>query len=72
MTRSERLAKEGKVEVCIGSFELATVINDCNETVDLRYMGTDYECIYDGYKVWADIYEDYEGSLYAVIQKNVF
>ena len=67
MTRSERLAKEGKVEVYIGSMEMASVIKHCNEKRNIRYIGTDFECLYDGNEVAADVYEDEDGKLYAVI-----
>ena len=67
MTRSERLAKEGKVEVYIGSLEMASVIKHCNEKRNTRYIGTDFECLYDGNEVAADVYEDEDGKLYAVI-----
>ena len=67
MTRSERLAKEGKVGVYVGSFETATVIEHCNVKRNIRYIGTDFECLYDGKEVNADVYEDEDGELYAVI-----
>lgn len=74
MTRSERLAKEGKVEVyCLGGFARANVIKDCNAKKGLRYVGTDYECLYDGKEVNADIYESNDledlGEWYAVINE---
>jgi hypothetical protein len=67
MTRSERLALIGKVTVDIGSLEEATVIKDCCERSDIRYIGTDFECLYDGREVSADVYESDDGDLYAVI-----
>lgn len=67
MTRSERLARQGKVAVNIGCFEDATVIKDCNERSNIRYIGTDFDCLYDGRKVSADVYESEDGELYAVI-----
>lgn len=67
MKRSERLAKEGKVEVYIGSLEKADVIKNCNAKKNLRYIGTDFNCLYDGKEVNADVYEDKDGELYAVI-----
>ncbi len=67
MTRSERLAKDGIVEVYIGSLEKANVIKHCNATNNLRYIGTDFHCLYDGKEVDADVYEDEDGKLYAVI-----
>lgn len=70
MTRSERLAKEGKVEVYIGSFETAKVIRDCNSMKNLRYIGTDFDTLYNGRSVSADVYENFEGDLFAVIKKS--
>ena len=67
MKRSERLAKEGKVEVYIGSLEKADVIKNCNAKKNLRYIGTDFNCLYDGKEVNADVYEGKDGELYAVI-----
>ncbi len=67
MTRSERLAKEGKVSVDVGSIEIASVIPHCNAQKNIRYIGTDFGCMYDGREVDADVYEDIEGILYAVI-----
>lgn len=73
MTRSERLAKEGKVEIYIGSLETATVIDNCNAKKNLRYIATDYNCLYDGKEVSADVYESNNledlGEWYAVINK---
>lgn len=72
MTRSERLAQEGKVDVNIGTLEIASVIKDHSELPDdARYIGTDYECIYDGKIVWADVYMDNDNKLYAYIN-NAF
>lgn len=73
MKRSERLAREGKVEVYCGSFEVATVIS-AEEMVRrasmLRYLCTDFEALYDGREVSVDIYEDEwnNGVLFAVIE----
>lgn len=67
MTRSERLAKDGVVEVYVGSFEKASVIEHCNAVKNLRYIGTDFNCLYDGKEADADVYEDEDGKLYAVI-----
>lgn len=68
MTRSERLAIENKVEVYIGSYEIATVIPHCSAVENLRYIGTDCSCLYDGVEVEADIYEErITNRLYAVI-----
>ena len=69
MTRSERLAKDGKIEVDIGTFEIATVIPDCNAVENLRYLGTDFSALYSRCEVYADVYEDSNGKLFAVIEK---
>ena len=69
MTRSERLAKDGKIEVDIGTFEIATVIPDCNAVSNLRYLGTDFNALYNKCEVYADVYEDGNGNLYATIEK---
>lgn len=73
MKRSERLAREGKIEVYIGSVETAKVIfkkewGRFAQTRSLRYIGTDYEALYDGIEVSADVYEDEQnGELFATI-----
>ena len=69
MTRSERLAKDGKIEVDVGTFEIATIIPDCNAIDDLRYLGTDFNALYNGCEVSADVYEDSNGKLFAIIEK---
>ena len=69
MTRSERLAKDGKIEVDIGTFEIATIIPDCNAVDNLRYLGTDFNALYNGCEVLADVYEDNGSNLFAVIEK---
>lgn len=65
MTRSERLARQGLVDIL---WDTATVIKDCNEVSNLRYHSTEH-CLYDGREVEADIYEDImsEDVFYAVI-----
>lgn len=68
MTRSERLAKDGKVDVrCYGKSFTAKVIKNCNDVSDSKYIGTDFDCLYNGKEVTADIYEDKDGNLYAII-----
>ena len=69
MTRSERLAKDGKIEVDIGAFDIATVIPDCNAVDNLRYLGTDFNALYNGCEVSADVYADSNGKLFAIIEK---
>lgn len=69
MTRSERLAREGKISVDVGTFETATIIPDCNAVDNLRYLGTDFNALYNKCEVSADVYEDSNGKLYATIKK---
>ena len=69
MTRSARLAKDGKIEVDIGTFEIATIIPDCNAVENLRYIGTDFNALYNNCVVTADVYEDNDGKLFATIAK---
>lgn len=68
MLRSERLAREGKIEVNVGSFEIAklTTISEVRQ-MKLRYICTDFECRYNGSDANANIYEDEEGNLYATV-----
>lgn len=71
MKRSERLAREGKIEVYIGSCEIAKVITDKEMSAmaqRLRYIGTDFEALYDGREVVANVYEDEQADeLFATI-----
>ena len=69
MTRSERLAREGKISVDVGTLETATIIPDCNAVDSLRYLGTDFNALYNKCEVSADVYEDSNGKLYAIIEK---
>ena len=69
ITRSEQLAKDGKIEVDIGTFEIATVIPDCNAVDNLRYLGTVFNALYNNCKVSANVYEDNDGKLFATIKK---
>lgn len=69
MTKSERLAREGKISVDVGNFEIATVIPDCNAVSKLRYIGTDFNALYNNCEVAADVYEDSDGNYFAVIEK---
>lgn len=71
MTRSERLAKQGLIDIL---WNTATVIKSCNEVPNLRYYSTEH-CLYCGKEVEADIYEDVtaaEEVYYAVICSPVF
>ena len=69
MTRSERLAREGKIDVDVGTLETATIIPDCNAVSNFRYLGTDFNALYNGCEVIADVYEDNNGKLFATIEK---
>ena len=69
MTRSERLAIDGKISVNIGILGIASVIPDCNALENLRYIGTDFEALYNNCEVYADVYEDDNGKLFATIEK---
>ena len=71
MTRSERLAKEGKMIVDIGEFATAKVITAEQMSANarkLRYIGTDYAALFDGREVSANIYENNDGDIFAVIE----
>ena len=75
MKRSERLALEGKIEVDIGTFEIARVVTlaDLNKNHHgARYIGTDITALYNGADATADIYEDEDGDLFAVVTPSVF
>lgn len=70
MTRSERLAKEGKIEVHCGTLEVAKLLTDgefAKIANSLRYIGTDDDAKFAGRDVSANIYENEDGALYAVI-----
>ena len=71
MTRSERLAKDGKIEVNVGTLEIVTIIPDCNAVDSLRYIGTDFNALYNNCEVSADVYEDNDSNLFAVIESKV-
>ena len=69
MTWSERLAREGKIVVDVCMHGIAKIIPDCNAVENLRYIGTDFEALYNNCEVSADVYEDDDGNLYATIEK---
>ena len=73
MKRSERLAKEGKIEVYIGSCEIAKVITSKEMSArahELRYIGTDFDALYDGREVSANVYENEQtDELFATIDQ---
>lgn len=55
---------------CLGSITDAEVIEDNLNGLprELRYVCTDFEVVYNGNDVTADVYEDkYTGELFAVI-----
>jgi C4-dicarboxylate-specific signal transduction histidine kinase len=64
---------EGKIEVNIGNFAIAKVITAEQMSANaqnLRYIGTDYEALYNGSEVWANVYEDENnGELFATIEQ---
>jgi hypothetical protein len=72
MKRSERLAREGKIEVYIGSYEIAKVITDKEMSAQaqkLRYICTDFGALYDGREVSANVYENEQtDELFATIE----
>lgn len=72
MTRSERLAREGKITVDVGELAIAKVVSESElaRTPHLRYIGTDPAAMYDGREVSAAVYENdsaYDLELYAVV-----
>lgn len=67
MTRSEQLANDGKIEIVIGTFEIATIIPDFNAVDNLRYIGTDFNAVYNNCKVSVNVYKDKDGNLFATI-----
>ena len=72
MTRSERIAREGLIEVYAGEIITARVITPdemSKNAARLRYIGTDYESHYNGREVLANIYEERDnGAHYATIE----
>ena len=70
MTRSERLAKEGKIEAYIGNFVIAKVITSTelsSRASELEYISSDFEARYNGKEVTANVYEDNNGSYFATL-----
>ena len=70
MTRSERLAKEGKIEAYIGNLVIAKVISSeelCRRADILDYICSDFDALYNGSEVACNVYEDLEGNYYATI-----
>ena len=71
MTRSERLAQEGKIEVYCGELITAKVITDQEyekRVRNLRYIGSESEVEYNGKLVDVHLYEEFDSdNHYAVI-----
>lgn len=66
MTRSQRLAKEGQID--IERYGVANVISDCNAIHGLKYFCSMWNVLYDNREVNIDIYtRDCEEDFYAVI-----
>ena len=72
-TRSERLAAENKIEVdFLGGSETAQIITGAElskNAKNYRYLGTDRRALFDGFAVWANVYEDEDGAVFATIEK---
>lgn len=70
MTRSERLAKEGKVEAYIGNLVIAKVITSAelsSRASELEYISTDFDARYNGRFSSVNVYEDINGNYFATI-----
>lgn len=71
-TRSERLAAENKIEVdFLYGCETAQIITGAElskNAKNYRYIGTDRGALFDGRAVWANVYEDNEGAVFATIE----
>lgn len=72
-TRSERLAAENKIDVdFLGGCETAQIITGAElskNAKNYRYIGTDRRALFDGRAVWANVYEDESGAVFATIDK---
>ncbi len=71
-TRSERLAAENKIDVYFLGGETTAQIITAQElnknTAQYRYICTDHGALYDGREVWANIYENDDGAIFATIE----
>jgi hypothetical protein len=72
-TRSERLAKENKIDVAFfGGCETAQIITGSElskNAKNYRYIGTDRHAFFDGRTVWANVYENEDGEVFATIDQ---
>lgn len=72
-TRSERLAAENKIDVdFLGGCETAQIITGAElskNAKNYRYIGTDRRALFDGRAVWANVYENEDGAIFATIDK---
>ena len=72
-TRSERLAAENKIDVnFLGGCETAKIITGAElskNAKNYRYIGTDRRSLFDGCAVWANVYENDDGAIFATIDK---
>jgi hypothetical protein len=70
-TRSERLATENKIDVdFLGGCETAQIITGAELSKNAkkyRYIGTDRRALFDGHTVWANVYENDDGEIFATI-----
>lgn len=72
MTKSERLAKENKLESVI--YGTADIIKDCNDIPGLKYISTVYNELYNGKTVTVDFYKKYneQATLHEWIEAPVY
>lgn len=72
-TRSERLSAENKIDVAfLGGCETAQIITGAElskNAKNYRYIGTDRRALFDGCAVWANVYENNDGAIFATIDK---
>jgi hypothetical protein len=65
MTRSERLAKEGKADTRYGVVKI--ISRDEMTRTDCNYMYTDFNAYYNGKECEIDVYITYSGEELGVI-----
>ena len=72
-TISERFAAENKIDVdFLGGSETAQIITGAELSKNAkkyRYIGTDRGALFDGRAVWANVYENDDGAIFATIDK---